>query len=79
MGAEYFESMLIDYDPCSNYGNWNYIAGVGSDPREDRYFNIATQYKKYDPQCLFVKYWLEEYKDAPPHEIHEKNTLKKYP
>jgi len=27
MGAEYFESLLIDYDPCSNWGNWNYIAG----------------------------------------------------
>ncbi len=40
MGAEHFESYLIDYDPCSNYGNWNYSAGVGSDPRELRYFNI---------------------------------------
>ncbi|MEM9987540.1 MAG: DASH family cryptochrome, partial [Bacteroidota bacterium] len=24
MGAEYFESQLIDYDVCSNWGNWNY-------------------------------------------------------
>jgi deoxyribodipyrimidine photo-lyase len=30
MGAEYFESLLIDYDVCSNYGNWAYIAGVGN-------------------------------------------------
>jgi len=37
LGAEYFESLLIDYDPCSNWGNWNYVAGVGSDPREGRY------------------------------------------
>jgi len=28
MGASYFESMLIDYDPCSNWGNWNYLAGT---------------------------------------------------
>ncbi len=48
MGAEYFESQLIDYDPCSNWCNWNYVAGVGSDPREDRYFNILTQAKNYD-------------------------------
>lgn len=33
MGAEHFESYLLDYDPCSNWGNWNYSAGVGSDPR----------------------------------------------
>lgn len=60
MGAEYFESMLIDYDPCSNYGNWLYIAGLGNDPREDRYFNIATQEKKYDPEGKFIQYWLKQ-------------------
>ena len=42
-GAEHFESQLIDHDVCSNYGNWQYSAGVGSDPREDRYFNIIKQ------------------------------------
>jgi len=31
IGAEYFESLLIDYDPCSNWCNWNYVAGVGND------------------------------------------------
>jgi deoxyribodipyrimidine photo-lyase len=58
IGAEYFESKLIDYDPCSNYGNWNYIAGTGNDPREDRYFNPETQAKKYDPDGIFTSYWL---------------------
>ncbi|KAL5803611.1 hypothetical protein ACOSQ4_031916 [Xanthoceras sorbifolium] len=24
MGAEWFETCLLDYDPCSNYGNWTY-------------------------------------------------------
>jgi deoxyribodipyrimidine photo-lyase len=57
LGAEYFESLLIDYDPCSNYGNWNYLAGVGNDPRSDRYFNIESQAKRYDPEGEFVKYW----------------------
>lgn len=59
-GAEYFESLLLDYDPCSNYGNWNYIAGVGNDPREDRYFNPETQARKYDPDGHFVRYWLKK-------------------
>jgi deoxyribodipyrimidine photo-lyase len=45
MGAEWFESNLLDYDPCSNYGNWLYIAGLGNDPREDRYFNVIKQAK----------------------------------
>ena len=60
LGAEYFESMLIDYDPCSNYGNWNYLAGIGNDPREDRYFNIPSQAKKYDPNGEFVQFYLNE-------------------
>ncbi len=64
-GAEYFESLLIDYDPCSNYGNWNYIAGIGSDPREGRYFNIPLQAKKYDPDGSYMRHWLPELKDAP--------------
>jgi deoxyribodipyrimidine photo-lyase len=57
-GAMYFESKLIDYDPCSNWCNWMYIAGVGNDPRENRYFNIENQAKKYDAQGLYVKFWL---------------------
>ena len=57
-GATYFESMLIDYDPCSNWGNWTYVAGVGNDPRQDRYFNITTQAERYDPNGEYVDLWL---------------------
>lgn len=57
-GAAYFEKMLIDYDPGSNYGNWQYIAGVGNDPRPDRYFNPKTQAERYDPSGAFQKLWL---------------------
>jgi deoxyribodipyrimidine photo-lyase len=59
-GASYFESQLLDYDVCSNWGNWNYIAGVGNDPREDRYFNIATQVEKYDKNGDYMKLWLSK-------------------
>ena len=83
MGAEYFESLLLDYDPCSNYGNWNYIAGVGADPREDRYFNIISQAKRYDSDGRFVKYWLPELEGIPDDQVHtpdrmEASELKKY-
>lgn len=75
MGAEYFESVLIDYDPCSNWGNWNYIAGVGSDPREIRYFNIISQAKRYDPSGEYVKLWLPELKELPPEKVHQPDIL----
>lgn len=77
MGAEYFESLLIDYDPCSNYGNWNYIAGVGADPREDRYFNIISQARRYDPKGDYVKYWIPEIKDVPETSVHTVDRLTK--
>ncbi|QOJ30323.1 MAG: DASH family cryptochrome [Ignavibacteriales bacterium] len=57
-GAAYFESMLIDYDPCSNWGNWMYLAGVGNDPRENRVFNTARQVSMYDPQGKYISHWL---------------------
>jgi deoxyribodipyrimidine photo-lyase len=49
MGAEWFESLLVDHDVCSNYGNWNYTAGVGNDARGFRYFNIPKQSKDTTP------------------------------
>ena len=71
MGAEWFESLLIDYDVCSNWGNWNYIAGVGNDARGFRYFNIPKQAKDYDPEGKYVKYWLPELSKVPTPKVHE--------
>ncbi len=75
MGAEYFESMLIDYDVASNYCNWNYVAGVGNDPRENRYFNILSQAKRYDPNGEYVKLWLPELDELPNNRVHRPDTL----
>jgi len=60
LGAEWFESMLIDHDACSNYGNWNYAAGIGNDPREDRKFNIIKQSLDYDLNGDFISTWVPE-------------------
>ncbi|MHA7100440.1 DASH family cryptochrome [Roseivirga pacifica] len=57
LGAAYFEKMLIDHDPASNYGNWLYISGVGNDPRGGREFNIERQTQQYDAEGNYVKLW----------------------
>tara|TARA_R110000737_G_scaffold86659_1_gene119343 strand:- start:1650 stop:2945 length:1296 start_codon:yes stop_codon:yes gene_type:complete len=59
IGAAYFESMLIDYDVHSNWGNWMYNSGVGNDPR-DRKFNIKSQAERYDGSGTFQRMWLQE-------------------
>lgn len=74
MGAEYFESMLLDYDPCSNYGNWAYNATVGHDPR-NRYFNILLQAEKYDKKGEYIRYWIPELKFVPNEFIHCPHTI----
>ncbi len=56
-GAAFFEKHLIDYDVASNYGNWQYIAGVGADPRGGRAFNIEKQTAQYDPDGEFIAKW----------------------
>lgn len=58
IGAEFFQSHLIDYDPTSNYGNWQYVAGVGNDPRASRQFNCIKQAKDYDSHGEYVKMWI---------------------
>lgn len=57
-GAAYFEQQLIDYDVCSNWGNWAYLAGVGNDPRGSRIFNIEKQANDYDKLNQYRNLWL---------------------
>jgi deoxyribodipyrimidine photo-lyase len=55
--------------PCS------YVAGVGSDPREDRYFSIPKQGATYDPEAAYIKHWCPELKDVPANALHNPQLL----
>jgi len=76
MGAWYFEQQLLDYDVASNWGNWAYVAGVGNDPRENRYFNILSQAKKYDAKGEYVRYWVPELAEIQGFNIHKISLMK---
>ena len=60
IGAEWYEANLIDYDVSSNWGNWQYVAGVGNDPRGDRVFNPVKQAVDYDTNGEYVRAWVPE-------------------
>ena len=75
LGAEWFESLLIDYDVCSNWGNWNYTAGVGNDARGFRYFNTMKQSRDYDPQGKYIRHWLPELASLPGDKVHDPGKL----
>lgn len=60
-GAEWYECLLVDYDVNSNWSNWQYVAGVGNDPRgEARIFNPVKQAFDYDKEGEYVKTWVPE-------------------
>lgn len=68
IGAEWYETNLIDYDVSSNWGNWLYNAGVGNDPRgEARVFNPVKQAFDYDPQGAYVQTWVPELRGVGDH------------
>jgi deoxyribodipyrimidine photo-lyase len=56
-GAAHFEEMLLDYDPCSNWGNW--VAAAGLTGNRVNRFNTRKQLADYDPKREYVKHWLQ--------------------
>ena len=56
-GAAWFEAQLVDFDVCSNQGNWLYIAGRGCDPRGGRRFNPDKQAQEHDPDGVYRRLW----------------------
>lgn len=64
-GAAYFEQVLVDYDVASNWGNWQYLAGVGADTRDKRHFNLDKQTQQFDPDGRYIRLWSGD-KDLQP-------------
>jgi len=70
-GERYFAQKLVDYDPCVNNGNWQWVASTGCDSQPYfRIFNPWLQQKKFDPQCVYIKRWIPELKDVPIARVH---------
>jgi deoxyribodipyrimidine photo-lyase len=62
-GASWFEYQLMDYDVAVNWGNWQYLAGVGADPRGHRHFDLEKQAAEHDPDGSYRQQWAPG--DAP--------------
>jgi len=48
---------MINYFVASNYGNWTYVAGVGTDTKPNRVFNPDLQAELSDPVGLYTLRW----------------------
>ncbi len=64
LGAEYFESKLIDHDVTSNTCSWNSIGGFFGG-RVNK-FNVIKQSKDYDSAGEYIKHWIPALQHVPP-------------
>lgn len=78
-GERYFASKLVDYDPCSNNGGWQWAASTGADAQPYfRIFNPWLQQKRYDPDASYIKKYLPELGSLVPEDIHDPYGEKRY-
>lgn len=70
-GEKYFAQKLVDYDPAVNNGNWQWVAGTGTDASPYfRIFNPWIQQKKFDPDCTYIYRFLPELSHISPTILH---------
>jgi deoxyribodipyrimidine photo-lyase len=70
-GARYFTRQLVDHDPASNHGNWQWIASTGTDSVDVRIFDPVAQLSKYDDGAHYVKTYVPELRDVSAETIVE--------
>lgn len=69
-GAQHFADWLTDGDLANNWGQWQWVAGTGTDSRPNRMFNPMTQSQRYDPDGLYVRRYVDELADVEGGDVH---------
>jgi deoxyribodipyrimidine photo-lyase len=70
-GERFFFQHLVDGDPASNNGGWQWAASTGTDAQPYfRIFNPVTQGKRWDPEGRYVRRWIPELRDVPAPHVH---------
>jgi deoxyribodipyrimidine photo-lyase len=63
---------LVDGDPASNNGGWQWTAGTGTDAAPYfRILNPTRQGERFDPDGAYVRRFVPELRDVPTARIHE--------
>jgi deoxyribodipyrimidine photo-lyase len=70
VGAWHFMDHLVDGDVANNFGQWQWMAGTGTDSRPNRMFNPVTQGQRYDPDGMYVRRYVPELADVDDAHVH---------
>ncbi len=66
VGEAHFMAHLVDGDPSSNNGGWQWAASTGTDPQPYfRIFNPTLQGRRHDPAGDYVRRWVPELAAQP--------------
>ena len=79
LGARHFRDLLVDGDVANNAGNWQWVAGTGTDSRPNRVFNPIRQARRHDPAGDYVRRWVPELAGIAGAAVHEPWELADYP
>lgn len=76
VGEAHFLYHLLDGDPASNLGGWQWAASVGTDAQPYfRVFNPVTQAERFDPDGAYVRRWVPELASVPTKRVHAPWTM----
>jgi deoxyribodipyrimidine photo-lyase len=76
VGEAHFMRHLVDGDPASNLGGWQWAASVGTDAQPYfRVFNPVTQGERFDPAGDYVRQWVRELARVPEARVHAPWTM----
>jgi deoxyribodipyrimidine photo-lyase len=50
----------VDGDVPNNYGNWQWVAGTGTDTKPYRRFSPERQAQRFDPDGAYVRRFVNE-------------------
>ncbi len=71
IGERHFMEHLVDGDPASNNGGWQWAASTGTDPQPwFRVFNPTRQGLRHDPDGVYVRRWVPELAGLAGSDVH---------